>query len=318
MAHFWNLLQSIATMLGLIACSFWLKKRDVIRPAHYQVLSKIVTDFALPALILLNLSQNRLTLTQLTPALIMLLSTFISLFLGWVVGKFFLHLPNAKLGSFIMICGFGSSSTLGYSLIGQIFPGSIAAASQAMLVSEFGAVIPCFTVGVAIASYFGTTDSGSDRTFLVVKNFFLSPIFLSVLLGLLFSFLPIPAAHPATKVVYSILKIAGNSLEAMVALSIGLMLVAIPFRQFYPLIIGVLAIKLFVEPLLTCYGAHILALDSLPKEILIIESAMPSGALAALLAARYGCDAAIASVLTIATYIISLITLPLIFFCFGT
>lgn len=317
MVHFWNLLQSIATMLGLIVIAFWLKKRDVIRSSHYQVLSKIVTDFALPALILLNLSQNRLTFAQTIPALIMLVATCLALFLGWVVGKYFLRLANSQLGSFIMICGFGSSSTLGYALIGQIFPGSVAAASQAMLISEFGAVIPCFTLGVAISSYFGSEHAKKNRIELAAKNFFLSPIFLSVCLGLILSFIPIPATHPAAKVVYSILKIAGSSLEALVALTIGLMFVPIPYRKFAKLILGVLSIKLFIEPILAYFGAHFFAIDSLPREVLIIESAMPSGALAALIAARYGCDAGVASVLTIATYIISLVTLPLIFYFFG-
>jgi predicted permease len=318
MMHFWGLLQSIATMLGLVALSFLLKKRGVICASHSQVLSRIVTDFALPALILLNLSQNQLTAVQLIPALIMLVSTFMSLFLGWLLGKYFLHLPNPKLGSFIMICGFGSSSTLGYALIAQIFPGSVPAISQAMLVSEFGAVIPVFTAGVAISSYFGAVLSGEKRNFLVIKNFFSSPIFFSVCLGLILSFLPIPMAHPVVKVVYAILKIAGNSLEALVALSIGLMLTRIPFRQFSLLIIAVLAIKLIGEPLLAYFGAHIFAIGNLPREILIIESAMPSGALAALIAVRYGCDKGVASVLTVATYIISLLTLPFIFFFLGT
>lgn len=42
-------------------------------------------------------------------------------------------------------------------------------------------------------------------------------------------------------------------------------------------------------------------------------TAMPSGAVAAVLASRYGCDGAIASSLTPGTYIVSLITIPLMF-----
>jgi len=109
--------QSICTMLGLVAFAFLLKKRGVLQQSHYRVLSRIVTDFALPALILLILSQSTITVSQLAPVLMMLVATFVSLFVGWIVGKYLLHLPNAKLGSFVMVCGFGSSSTLGYSLI---------------------------------------------------------------------------------------------------------------------------------------------------------------------------------------------------------
>lgn len=47
-------------------------------------------------------------------------------------------------------------------------------------------------------------------------------------------------------------------------------------------------------------------------EILLIEAAMPSGTVAAVLADRYGCDGSIASALVIATYGLSLLTIPLI------
>lgn len=319
MMHFWNLLESIATMLGLVVISFWLKKRGVLQQSHYRVLSRLVTDFALPALILLTLSQNRVTIPQLIPSLIMVVATFMSLIIGWVMGKYFLRLPRVKLGSFIMVCGFGSSSTLGYTLISQIFPGNNLAISQAMLIGEFGAAVPFFTLGVVIASYFGARhDSGEHRIIEAIKTFLFSPIFLSVVLGVALSFLPLPFAHPAVRVVYSILKIAGNSLESMVALSIGLMFVAIPFKRVFWLVIGAVVIKLLFTPMIAFVGASLFHLGELPKEVLLIEAAMPSGAVAALLAARYGCHAGVASMLTIATYILSLLTLPLVFWVFGT
>jgi predicted permease len=39
---------------------------------------------------------------------------------------------------------------------------------------------------------------------------------------------------------------------------------------------------------------------------------MPSGAIAAVVAGRYGCDGALASALVIATYIVSLATIPIV------
>lgn len=87
--------------------------------------------------------------------------------------------------------------------------------------------------------------------------------------------------------------------------------------QFYSLLVSVfvlVALKLIVEPLVAVASAILLAITALDREILVIEAAMPSGALAAVLAARYGCDAATASTLVIATYVLSLVALPLIFF----
>ncbi|HRX54273.1 MAG TPA: hypothetical protein P5016_07170, partial [Verrucomicrobiales bacterium] len=49
------------------------------------------------------------------------------------------------------------------------------------------------------------------------------------------------------------------------------------------------------------------------RQVLILESSMPSALLSVTLSARYGCDAVLASRLVLATAAMSLVTLPLIF-----
>ncbi len=72
------------------------------------------------------------------------------------------------------------------------------------------------------------------------------------------------------------------------------------------------AIKLIVKPIISFVIAEMEVLPTLDTEILLIETAMPSGTVAAVLADRYGCDGAIASALVVATYCLSLLTIPLI------
>jgi predicted permease len=48
----------------------------------------------------------------------------------------------------------------------------------------------------------------------------------------------------------------------------------------------------------------------LEQQILFLEAAIPSGAIAAVLASRYGCDGPLAAALVVATYLISLVTIP--------
>lgn len=48
------------------------------------------------------------------------------------------------------------------------------------------------------------------------------------------------------------------------------------------------------------------------REVLVIESAVPSGAIAAVLAERYGCDGTLASTIVIISFLVSLVTLPVL------
>jgi predicted permease len=105
-----------------------------------------------------------------------------------------------------------------------------------------------------------------------------------------------------------------NGLEILVAVSLGLMLRPIDLKPILPLFFLIVGIKLIINPVLALLGATALGLSPLAAEILVIESAMPSGAIAAVVAGRYGCDGALASALVIATYIVSLATIPIMIF----
>jgi hypothetical protein len=144
-------------------------------------------------------------------------------------------------------------------------------------------------------------------------EFFRSPMFIALVLGIAFSFIKLPADNFAVKTIYSLLDIIGNSLEIFTAFAVGLMLQKIPFKQLLPAIAALFLINLIAEPLIALGGAHLFGLPRLEDEILVIEAAMPAGAIAAVVAARYGCNGGLASALIIAMYILSLVTIPLMY-----
>lgn len=313
MAHFYNLIQSIAVLVALVLCAIWLKRRSVISEADRGVFGRLVTDFALPALIFANLARSPFfTPEKMLPALLMFISISAVMILVWIIGKV-IRLEHRVLGSAVLVAGVGSSSTLGYSLVQQVFAGNSIALDDALIIGELGVGLPLFTLGVAVAMYFGRDKPEERSLWAASKQFFYSPIFISLVLGIAVSFVNIPQGHWAVRLVYKILEVAGNSLLLLVAFTIGLMLRAIDFRTTWLLIALVAIVKLIVEPLLAGLGAAMLSVPELEREILVLEAAMPSGTIAAVLAARYGCDGAVASSLVIATYLFSLLTLPLIF-----
>jgi predicted permease len=70
-------------------------------------------------------------------------------------------------------------------------------------------------------------------------------------------------------------------------------------------------LSLVLQPLTALVLASATTLPLLQTQVLVVETAMPSGMIAAVLSARYGCDGELASVLVIATCIFSLVTLPI-------
>ena len=304
-----SLLQSLAIIVGLILVSLLLKKKSIITDEQRPVFGRLVTDFALPALIFSGLATQTFEMDELLAVGIMAAALLICMFLGWIAGKA-LGLSAGQLGAFILVAAFGSSSTLGYALISQAFPNDPALLAEAVVISELGVGILIFTVGVAVAIFFGQGAGGSLTSGL--RTFLKSPIFIALILGLAFSFLKPPLDNTVFSLLFRMLDAIGGSLVIFVALAIALMLKPIPARKLARLIVAVALIKLIAKPLIAFSMAEAELLSMTVTEILMIEAAMPSGTVAAVLADRYGCDGSIASALVIATYGLSLVTIPII------
>ena len=313
MTQFYNLIQSIFVLFALILCTGWLKRRRILSDEHHVVFGKLVTDFALPALIFSNLSRGPLALEKMFPAMLMLASVVVCLFMVLGAG-FLLKLERPVLGSLALVTGFGSSSTLGYSFVNQVFGGNLEAMKDAIIIGEFGNCIPVFTLGVAIAVYFGKPESGQGNIWSTAKSFFYSPIFVSTVLGLICSFLAFPEDSVVVRLLYHVLDTIGGTLMVLVAVTIALLLKPIDVRSLIVLVGIVAGLKLLVEPALAGLSAMYFGVPVLEREVLVLETAMPAGTVSAVIAARFGCDGAIASTLVVATYLLSLVTLPLMFF----
>jgi len=309
--QFESLFDSFIVMIALIGAAIWFRQKNVIQTQEQGVFARLVTDFALPALIFANLSREPFNLDNLKLAFVIFVSIALVMVVAWMVGRW-IRLERPVLGSVILVSGVGSTSTLGYSLVHGIFGENTEVMSQLVIMGEVGVVLPLFTFGVAIASYFGTDVEDGPDVIDATKTFVRSPIFIAFVLGVLVSSFDLTPDHKVMDLLESVLKIASDSLTFLVAFTIGLMLKPISFREIAGLLLLVCGLKLILEPAVAAAFATALGLSEFQKDMLIIEAAMPSGALAAVIAARYGCDAATASALLIATYVVGLFAIPII------
>jgi predicted permease len=302
-----SLLESIAIILGLILIALLLRKKGIVSEDHRPLFARLVTDFSLPALIFTGLARENFEEAELLAVGIAVAALLFCIALAWVAGRL-LGLKAGRLGAFIMVASFGSSSTLGYALISQAFPNDPVA--QAIVISELGVGLFLFTLGVAVAMYFGQGKKGSFASGL--RSFVKTPIIISLILGLVFSLLRLPLTNPVFDIPLRVLDVIGGSLAIFVAFAIALMLRPISVRELGLLIVAAALIKLIAKPLIVFSMARVEDFPLTLMEILLVETAMPSGTVAAVLADRYGCDGSIASALVIATYALSLATIPLI------
>ncbi|MFA5399296.1 MAG: AEC family transporter [Dehalococcoidia bacterium] len=312
MNYFYTLLGSLFILVALVLLTLLLRNRSILTTQHQSLFSRLVTDFSLPALIFINLARRSFEVEKLLPALIMFITILIACSLGFAAGKI-LKMDRKSLGAFVLVSGWGSSSTLGYALITQVFPNNCEAMQDALVISELGAGVPLFLLAIPVAMYFGQEHADTKSVLASIREFFLSPIFIALVLGIACSFLNLPWNDTALRTLDTLLDIIASTLEVFAAFAIGLMLQKIPVRQLLPPIAALFCINLIAEPLIALAGAHLFGLPQIEEQVLVIEASMPAGAVAAVIAARYGCNGGLASALTITMYVLSLATIPLVY-----
>lgn len=301
--------QAVFVMVGLIGVGLILKRGNIIGDQHRPLFGRLVTDFALPAMIFTGLAARAPRMEILLAVIVMVLAILCHLALSWAIGKF-LHLGRRQMGAFMLVAAFGSSATLGYAMVTQIFPGNASAVTDAIMISELGVGIPLFFIGVMVAMYYGGKEGVSPRS--SIRSYLVSPIFIALVAGILASFIMSPIQDPAWDIILSVLDIIALSLPVFVTLGIALMLRWIPLKTVGVLALATIILTLVLQPLVALFLSDLVRVNPIETDILVLETAMPSGMVAAVLSDRYGCDGELASVLVIATYLFSLVTMPLI------
>ena len=305
-------ISSILVLVALIGLVVLLRKKGVIADDSGPQFAKLVTQFTLPALIFFSLARTTLVWDQAYLALVMLAAEILCLGLAWFIGRG-LKLAPPQMGAFILVCGFGSSSLLGYAFISELFPGDTAAIVEAVIISELGVGPALFTIGVMIAIYYGAQSVSSAQRFKAAMAFFKSPIFFSVVAGLAWSALKLPCDIPVISTIFDGLKVIGAANTLMVALTVGVMLHFQELKEVALMAAIVIVIKLVLKPIMVWLPTLAMPFSATQVHILVLEGAMPSAMLTVVLSATYGCDAKLASKLVFATTIVSCISIMVVY-----
>ncbi|MEJ0090312.1 MAG: AEC family transporter [Limisphaerales bacterium] len=137
---------AIATLLALILLALLLKRRGFLEEAHGKMISRLVTNVTLPALVIVSLSRSRILWNELGLAMVMAGTGVACLALGWLIAKL-LRLSRPQTAAVILASGFANASMLGFTIVAQIFPGDRNDLAEAVMLSGIGSQPIIFPAG---------------------------------------------------------------------------------------------------------------------------------------------------------------------------
>ena len=290
-----------------------LKKKNIVSVGDIKSYTRLMTTAIMPAVIFLQLSTNPVNGRQFILVLIMFLAGIASMIVTWIIGKL-MRLKRETLGMLIISSTFGSSSLIGYPLIEFAFPGNVVAMSDAILISELGVGVPIFTLCPLVASYYGSGDSGVFSMWKTLLEYLKSPLFLSVVAGIVFSQFQVIVKNPLLAPMWEALRMIQGTLTVLACLILGLQLKFGSVRKILPLFIVSSIIQIGVQPFFTSFGADLVHAPLLDKQVLILIAAMPSAVLGTVFATQYECDGEAASEMVFLNIMVSLIGIPLVYY----
>ena len=242
----------------------------------------------------------------------MFLTGIVALAASWLAGSA-LKFDRQSIGALMIASSFGSSALIGYPIVQYAFAGNPRALAEGIVISELGVGLPIFILCPAVAMFFGGTLNGSGTFRTLAKNYFLSPIFLAVILGLAMSRVDIPVETPFVATIRDALKMVQGALVVVSAAILGIQLSFQPLKGFGKLIIVSIVIQMLFQPWFSAFMAHLLHVSAENSQILVLMSAMPAAILGPVFAARYDCAARATTLLTFTHIVVSPLLVPAVF-----
>ena len=305
-------IQFVLIFVLMASSALWLKFRGVLTEAHTPVISRVITDFVLPALIFYKMSSVTLTRHQIDAAISIIGSELITGTAAYLIGRFVIGFNRGALGTFILASTFGSTSLMGTSLIQIVFPNDAEALATGITVGQVGVGMPNYAIGALIALWFGSQRSKVDLL-QVFKTFFLNPPVVSFFAGLLWTLFSLPHTGFLLTIVFGALQFSGISLTFLAALLTGLTIKKIGRKDLGLPFFTCAALLLLVQPVIAYELDAVTGnIDSMASVLILLLGAMPASPLVIAYSVRYGCDVDLAAKLVISTCALSMLTLPLL------
>jgi predicted permease len=235
-------------------------------------------------------------------------------FIAVIVGKYFLKLTESSLAVFVLCSTFSSTGLLGNSFLKLMYEGNSDALAEGIIIGQLAITAPNYLLTPAILSRFHPENS--QGTFISqVRSAFITLPNLAIITGLAWALLGINISIIAQPI-FTAMKLMGDTIPFLVAISIGLSLNNLPNKNDVATIAVCALLILLAEPVLIFYIDTQIHETYLDRQLSFILAAMPAAPVIAVYAIRYEANPKLASSLVTATTVLSAITIPSLLYLF--
>lgn len=308
-------LQALAPLFILILLGYGLKRARMLHPAHVPVLNGMVLNVTMPALVLHGLAHaTHLQISDSKPIIAMLVTEAVILIIGYALSCL-LRFSRPVTGGILMTSAFGNTGFLGYpitlALMAKQFP-------LAILVDQFSMSVPLYITGAFIGAAFGTNREGGATQRQMIGRFFRSPLFFSVVLGVLVHAVKVPSmvlseawVDSLGRIVDRCLELLGQGTIPIVLLAFGVALRAGAARR-NALASGIAAcLKLLAIPTVLWAVCTLLQVPEDMRRETVLLGAMPTSVMCSVLCGQNDLEGDMAVGIVFITTVFSAATIPL-------
>jgi predicted permease len=302
MSAFFLAVRSVFPLFLVILTGMGMVRIKAVHRGWVDILNKYALWIGLPSLIFVALARLDFRFSEYASFLISnSVYLIVCTLLAFPVSIIFKTSLNTKRSLFLLL-GYGNISYLGIPLISSALGAE--ALGSAILLS---AVYPFWMFTLAI---FLIEVTGHEKVHILVilKNLATNPLFISVFLGILASFMKIPMQSAVMKT----LDLFGQSVTAVVLLSLGIFLglqkIGSP-REWWPVFCLTIVIMIIL-PGLFYYLAKGSGMTDLQLRTSLLDAAMPMGLTAYAMTEQYKLNVLLTSRLVFLSTLLAAFILP--------
>ena len=312
MEEFMIMLRNVLMFVALAIPGFVLVKTNLLKPEQSGVLSKLLMYLALPFMIFSGVVE-KLSFNKET---VMMLGMVALIGIAVVLAMFFVSAPlvkmekNKKTAGIMRFCAvFANNGFLGIPLAAAVFGADHPVFTVLIVLNIINNVL-MYTLGAYLTT--------GDKKNISVKKAFLNPVLVAFVLGCICNLLGVAKAVPEVKTFSNHFS---NIVTPISMTIIGMKLGAISFKTLFSSgkLYYVSFLKLVLFPV--AITAAMFALKAVPlnipvKEIILgvfVAFSMPTAGLAATFADEFGGDTENAVIFTLGTTVLSVITIPTLY-----
>jgi malonate transporter len=302
----------VLPVFAIIAAGWLCGRLGLLGDDASQALNGFVYFAALPALFFGAMATVPLSQTFNLPYILDYMGTIVALgLITWLVGRRLFPGKGDVLGLQNMSALFANTGYMGIPLLLAAF-GSVGKLPPIIATVVNGAIVMAFYI--ALVEYHQSDAQHRAKVFGdaalgVVK----SPLVISAALGILWS----GVGAPVPVFLAKFCEILGAAAPPSALFAMGLFLVGKSFRGNLKEIGLLTALKLVVHPLLAWGMLLLLPLDDVWAKSLLVLTALPTGSLVFVLSSRYGVYTQRSTGVILASTLVSVATLSLLFNLLG-